>query len=813
LAVKLGLPNWKSLLALGQRYWIDEGTGSDLSLLLVAGFLPLLLLFQMNLSPNIYWGDGSIARHIFPRFALDQGFLTNGHAVPWWNPFFANGIPWAAGAASTRYPVYLWLLQELSATSAITGFVLFHRVLASVGMAFLARRLGNRRASALTVAVIYSVGGPTMAYLYRGEWDSLAALAYLPMVFGLWLQALRCAGLAWTVLAGVALGALVSCGCLPVSVATIALLVLCGLARLFDRGIQDIRLSRRSVWTGPLQTPQSLRASALALSLKVAVVLGIAALGNLADVWAQISSLGDPSSPVQFFRAVPTCGPMALLTMVVGNLFDGSTIDQTWVPWAAGESRLAITATGFYLVLLCLNNRPVRRWWVAGCGVLITAIVGFEPGLLGPLPGAVQPGCRTLFFSFFFLCWIIAEGSDFLLETGFSPSARRIGMWLIGILSLACLALNYAQATTGWWKTLLGWLLELKGHNQVLSPKELEVLLVGTYCRVSWVLILTAGMYATCLSSCRTTRALGILFIVMLESFTLVFPDMTFADRGHFVLPERLNIYLLRANPLFRVAMSEPWSGGAMPLDRPELAGAFLPSPAYAQAYGLAHYILGNTEAFVTPADPRPALKAMAVRYFIRHSSIFNPQAQGLVETRISAKDEIYGYETVDPQARAGFVRDIVYSDQGLRVTARMARGQEGGLAMVLPARLKNLKLTGDVTATFSGLALETDRVSLRSHCSEPTLFVLRDAWARDWRATLDGSQALEIYPVDSGLFRGVICPVGEHKIEMVYRPCPIWSEWIERGARALLLPPLLLSILAMWLNRVRGAWRRPGRR
>jgi hypothetical protein len=63
----------------------------------------------------------------------------------------------------------------------------------------------------------------------------------------------------------------------------------------------------------------------------------------------------------------------------------------------------------------------------------------------------------------------------------------------------------------------------------------------------------------------------------------------------------------------------------------------------------------------------------------------------------------------------------------------------------------------------------EDTRVEVEATLKAPGLLVLADAYARDWRASVDGEPA-SILPVNH-LFRGVPVPAGRHRVRFEYRP------------------------------------------
>ena len=68
----------------------------------------------------------------------------------------------------------------------------------------------------------------------------------------------------------------------------------------------------------------------------------------------------------------------------------------------------------------------------------------------------------------------------------------------------------------------------------------------------------------------------------------------------------------------------------------------------------------------------------------------------------------------------------------------------------------------------------EPTRVVLEAHAERPRLLVYSDVLYPGWRARLNG-RAVPIYHAN-GVFRGVVIPPGDHRVEFVYRPTLLYS-------------------------------------
>jgi hypothetical protein len=103
-------------------------------------------------------------------------------------------------------------------------------------------------------------------------------------------------------------------------------------------------------------------------------------------------------------------------------------------------------------------------------------------------------------------------------------------------------------------------------------------------------------------------------------------------------------------------------------------------------------------------------------------------------------------------------------------------------------------------------VALEPERVVLRTRGGEPAIVVLTDAYFPGWAATVDGEPAPLLRANLN--FRAVPVPAGEHEIEMRYRPASL------RWGLALALVAALGCVAAWWRSgsaRLRAGRLSPG--
>jgi len=120
----------------------------------------------------------------YPWFVLWRDALAAG-TFPLWNPYTFSGIPaFATLQAGYGYPPH-WLLTPLPAMLAINWLVALHVILAGLGAAWCAGRLGATREGQVLAGLTYALGSAMVARMWAGHLSFLEANAWLPLATGL----------------------------------------------------------------------------------------------------------------------------------------------------------------------------------------------------------------------------------------------------------------------------------------------------------------------------------------------------------------------------------------------------------------------------------------------------------------------------------------------------------------------------------------------------------------------------------------------------------------------------------------------------
>ena len=139
----------------------------------------LLFFAPIVAQRGVYFVGNSI--EYFARFSYTADQLRAGR-LPLWNPQHALGLSHAADPkAQAAYPVHLLLFLLLPKAPAYACDVVFHVLLAALGMFFLARAWGRSAEAAFLAGLSYGLGGFVLAHLQH--FNHVVAIAWLPVLF------------------------------------------------------------------------------------------------------------------------------------------------------------------------------------------------------------------------------------------------------------------------------------------------------------------------------------------------------------------------------------------------------------------------------------------------------------------------------------------------------------------------------------------------------------------------------------------------------------------------------------------------------
>lgn len=144
-------------------------------------------------------GGDAVLIH-YPYFVLWRDQLAAGE-LPFWNPYTFSGIPaFATLQAGYGYPPH-WLLTPLPPMVAMNWLIGLHVLLAGLGTAWCAGRLGATREGQVLAGLAYGLGSASVARLWAGHFSFLEANAWLPLATGLAAGVGRRHAVSWLALA------------------------------------------------------------------------------------------------------------------------------------------------------------------------------------------------------------------------------------------------------------------------------------------------------------------------------------------------------------------------------------------------------------------------------------------------------------------------------------------------------------------------------------------------------------------------------------------------------------------------------------
>jgi len=96
----------------------------------------------------------------------------------------------------------------------------------------------------------------------------------------------------------------------------------------------------------------------------------------------------------------------------------------------------------------------------------------------------------------------------------------------------------------------------------------------------------------------------------------------------------------------------------------------------------------------------------------------------------------------------------------------------------------------------------DADEMTFRAEAPTGGFMVASEVYEEGWNAYLDGEE-VEMYETN-GLFRGVVLPPGEHKIEMRYEPVSLTIGLWTSGLFSLAAIGVWLFAAGYWLQGIR---------
>jgi hypothetical protein len=766
-----------------RRDLLAAGLATVLAVLLYPGaFLRGESFFERDLHLDWYPRLEALAR------CLGEG------AWPLWDRSIGFGQPLLADpGAQVAYPV-TWLLLAVPFPLAYSLFVLLHLLLAAVGMARLAGRLGAGRPGALLAATVFVLSGPVQSSV--NLWHHFAGVAWMPWVLLGVDSALRRPGKRSLVGLALAASLQVLAGSADV----------CAMTGFVAAGWTVVRFveSRR------------VRRSRVLVPLALAAALALAAS---AVVWwpaAEVLSRSPRRELPEDIRTAWSVPPAGLWRFVAP--LDPDRVPFTPEAWTALYNRPdrpflpslylgipALAAVGAALLSRRDRRRALLLAAVAGGGIAVA--MGPHAGVYDAATTAIPilkvfryPSKATL---------LVALVVSLLAGLGVGALARRrlpprllVALGAVWLVAAALVSLLGARAWTGAVPpgslalTGTSAVVLVLGGRGVVRPRlvaaGLATLVAGD------LLLVHAGLNATAPPALIFEPPPAVALVDRSEGRRLYVYD-------YHSLPGTAERLLGRAVP-YPVGPTPPGWG----LSQLQVAGLrqYLVPPS-GGLFGLE----GSYDLDIRGLYPRPLND---LTFFLRHvegTSVHTRLLRmGAVGTVLSLHDRGLGDLRLEATLPSLFPEAIrVWRVPASRPrawvvgTARIVRGQEAFETLAGPSfdpEREVLLSEGEASLAPAGFVasarirhMVSDGVVVDLDASAPGFLVFADAFDPGWRATVDARPV----PVSRAnvAFQAVPVPAGRHVVEMAYRPRAVFAGLTLTG-----LAVLAMVALGAWPER-----------
>jgi hypothetical protein len=696
---------------------------------------------------TLAWRD--TARLFAPMRPLVEDALRGGR-LPLWNPHEALGVPLLA-------QLMHGVLHPVSIAAALLGpgtgmdpIIVAHVVLAALGGAFLARRLGASPAAAAVAGLGYGLSGYVLGMTAVVQY--LGAAGTAPWTVAA-LHAAGRGGRAAIALAAAAVAALLLAG--DPQWAAIAAGLGIALAAEAGRGRGAVRAAIATALGGAIAAVQlaptwayfreTVRSAGLTSEDRLQWALAPWRILELVAPGFFAGRPGPPSAPVFQRLGGPTQYPIPF----VPSVFVGAIVVALAIRGArsSGSARvLAVAAAALlWLALGAHLGADQALGWVPVWGAF-----RYAEKIVGPL---------TLC-----LAVLAALGTDRaegprpipLAAAAAAAALATAALWVrstgdTGALVAGRLAIGLAHAAGG---------LALLAAAAVVSARSTRA--AAAFPAIAAALVFVQSVAAAPFAlhagdrSAREERPLQAL-----RSETAVPRVATATDQVMLLGPARLDEWDRLVGVTSR--MADPAFGVSGAVDSLTTYTGLVPRRFQAtddalrrafgeerwiawRRFGLTHVVV-NAAANVDPASGRIA-------------SIATASGQAVLEDR----DWGFSVWAVPGRPWASFAPAAVRPGAG--ATGRLVEEiAAGGAAAVVDAPLPPALAPGRVLAASRG----AERLRIEAEAGGDALLVVNDAWWPGWRATLDGSP-VPVLEAD-GLVRALAWPAGRHVLEMRYDP------------------------------------------
>lgn len=141
----------------------------------------VIAVFFPAFRPDSIISNGDISRSHYFYMTYLRDSVYEGR-LPLWNPYTLLGQPFIANPSIAFWYPATWLFVTLPISTAFLVHIMFHLWWSMVGVYVAAKQLTKHRMSAWVAGLVFGLGGYTMAHVYGGNYDVLAAGSWIGWV-------------------------------------------------------------------------------------------------------------------------------------------------------------------------------------------------------------------------------------------------------------------------------------------------------------------------------------------------------------------------------------------------------------------------------------------------------------------------------------------------------------------------------------------------------------------------------------------------------------------------------------------------------
>ncbi len=750
--------------------------------------------------------------YFYPYHRAAADLISSG-SLPLWNPLTSSGLPLLGdGQTALLYPPN-WLFLLFPGAAALNFDILLQFCIAGLGAYLAARSLGAGPFSAMLGGLAYMLGGFMTARVIHLSIQSGAAM--IPWVFLCSHHAFRRSSARWVAAAAFAVALQMVTGHPQIPVYTAAAMALLAAVVTLEYSVEGFRRPWRPM---------------LLLVAIYALGCGLAALQLLP--WFELASLSPRAESAGYefiFKHSMTIRDWLLLLFpylrgsIGAGVYGAETLPsliavELWERTAyVGILPLALAAIGLLgLVSSAARAGDLpsggaiagrRRWFsLLYLGLLVLSTVLFAAGKHTPLAavvhsipvvGSLRGVARVVALTSFALTMLAALGMQSLLEQ--RTRLARGGVLGVAVALVLVPAGIVLLAGAPWFQS---WLGLAKGDLLNLAANR-----PNTYVPLLLTLINGALLFRWCFrapSSLSQAAAFAVLLFDV-GSFAAFYHPTTDASL-YATRPAAAEVLSRDAEPHRKLTVFD------LSWDDADLAQRRL-SVSWGMPYGIEdangfnslqtrrymNYMFGpdatdvSYGALLDPRilDPRwPIPHALNVKYLL-FPERFTPAKRDHLRL-IHRDDAVSIFENTLVLPRAYFVDSVRSESDPQKILETVtALGFDGRREAFVEDPLPRLEPAAVGRAEVAITTRSANRIELTTSTSSERLLVLSEMYFPGWRAFVGGVET-EIHRANY-LFRAIVVPAGEHRLEFVYRPRSV--------AAGLTLSTISLAIL-LWLIR-----------